>query len=106
MASERLENLAMVARRDPLLPCWRLVGARGFEPPTSCSRSRRAQPGCATPRLDAVEKTLRRLPPIAAVASDALILAAMNDSLPDPRWRGYSRAGGELKDTVTPHGTS
>src|SRR5436190_17320467 len=27
------------------------VGAAGFEPATSCSQSRRARPGCATPRV-------------------------------------------------------
>jgi hypothetical protein len=29
----------------------KLVGAGGFEPPTSCTPSKRAKPSCATPRL-------------------------------------------------------
>jgi hypothetical protein len=38
------------ATHGPALKRLMRVGARGFEPPTSCSRSRRAQPDCATPR--------------------------------------------------------
>ena len=31
-----------------------LVGARGFEPPTSASQTLRAKPNCATPRVDSI----------------------------------------------------
>ena len=45
----------------------KLVGERGFEPPTSASRTLRAKPDCATPRIYAILKpsasrTLRAKP--------------------------------------------
>ena len=54
-----------------------LVGARGFEPPTSRTRTVRAKPDCATPRTTGSHASL--------------------DIIPEPLPKGKSRAAEKVK---------